>query len=212
MYFPFLAEAPEFPRTVLDALRQPLESGSVEIHRSKVHATLPARVQLVIAANPCPCGNADSPDSAEPCRCTPGQRLRYLGRLSGPLTDRIDLRLNVRRVSSVLVDTEERPRPTSAELRDRVRVARERAARRLRDTPWRVNGEVRGEWLRAPTNRLPRSTTAVLDAALARGSLTLRGYDRALRVSWTLADLAGRERPERSDLGQALVLRNGAAL
>jgi len=184
----FLDEAPEFPRSVLDALRQPLESGTVEIHRSRMHATLPARAQLVLAANPCPCGNADSIDSVEPCRCTPAQRLRYLGRLSGPLTDRIDLRLRVRRVSSVLLDEiDAQPRPTSLELRARVVAARERAAVRLRDTPWRVNGEVGGEWLRAPANRLSRGATAVLDAALSRGTLTVRGYDRALRLTSSVA-------------------------
>lgn len=178
----FLDEAPEFPRGVLDALRQPLESGQVEIHRSKVRTTLPAQMQLIMAANPCPCGNADSLQSAESCRCTPSQRIRYLGRLSGPLTDRIDLRLNVRRVSSVLINSDEQARATSSELRERVELARARAAARLRDTPWHVNGEVRGDWLRAPANRLSRSTTAVLDAALSRGSLTVRGYDRVLRM------------------------------
>lgn len=208
----FLDEAPEFPRAVLDALRQPLESGSVEIHRARAHATLPARMQLVLAANPCPCGNSDSLDAAEPCRCTPGQRVRYLGKLSGPLTDRIDLRLNVRRVSSVLIDTDDRPRPTSAQLRERVTQARHLAAQRLKHTPWCVNGEVRGDWLRAPENRLPRSVTAVLDAALARGSLTVRGYDRALRLGWTLADLAGKPCPERAEIRQALALRGGVAL
>ncbi len=208
----FLDEAPEFPRTVLEAFRQPLEAGAIEIHRSKVHATLPANIQLVIAANPCPCGNADSLDSAEPCRCTPGQRMRYLGRLSGPLTDRIDLRLHVRRVSSVLIDVDDRPRTTSAELRERVSLARERAAVRLSGTPWRVNADVKGDWLRAPANRLPRGVTAVLDAALSRGSLTVRGYDRALRLGWTLADLAGKPMPERAEIRQALALRNGAAL
>lgn len=208
----FLDEAPEFSRDVLDALRQPLESGKVEIHRSKIRATLPAQMQLVMAANPCPCGNADSLNSAEPCRCTPSQRIRYLGRLSGPLTDRIDLRLNVRRVSSVLIDSDEQARATSFELRERVHAARLRAAKRLLTTPWSVNGEVRGDWLRAPANRLPRSATAVLDTALSRGSLTVRGYDRVLRVGWTLADLTGKPSPERAEIRQALALRGGAAL
>lgn len=208
----FLDEAPEFSRKALDALRQPLESGVVEIHRAKVHAVLPAQTQLVIAANPCPCGNAESLDSAAPCRCTPSQRIRYLGRISGPLTDRIDLRLNVRRVSSVLLGTDEQTRPTSAELRGRVSAARARAAARLIDTPWRVNSEVKGDWLRSPSNRLPRSATAVLDAALSRGSLTVRGYDRSLRLAWTLADLAGKDRPERAEVRQALALRGGASI
>lgn len=178
----FLDEAPEFPRSVLDALRQPLESGKVEIHRAKVHATLPAHAQLVLAANPCPCGNADSCSSANPCKCTPSQRIRYLGRLSGPLTDRIDLRLNIRRVSSVLIGLDEQPNATSVQLRERVQAARLRAATRLRGTRWRVNGEVSGDWLRAPTNRLSRSATHVLDAALSSGAITVRGYDRVLRL------------------------------
>ncbi|MBO1901169.1 YifB family Mg chelatase-like AAA ATPase [Leucobacter weissii] len=207
----FLDEAPEFPRTVLDALRQPLENGVVEIHRARIRTTLPASVQLVLAANPCPCGNAGSPDTALECRCSPLMRSRYEGRISGPLADRIDLRLSVRRVSSTIAVTDERSRPTSAELRQRVVAARERALERLRGTPWRVNAEVPGSWLRGPAARLPRADTAVLDHALSRGSLTMRGYDRALRVAWTLADLSGRERPGRSQLAQALALRGGAA-
>lgn len=208
----FLDEAPEFPRSVLDALRQPLESGEVEVHRARIHATLPAQVQLVLAANPCPCGNADVLDAAEPCRCSPNTRIRYLGRISGPLNDRIDLRLTVRRVSSVLEIADERVRPTSLELRRLVAAARERAAERLRGTPWRVNAEVPGPWLRSSIAKLPRADTAVLDQALSRGSLTVRGYDRTLRVGWTLADLAGKERPGRAELAHALALRGGAAL
>lgn len=206
----FLDEAPEFSRVVLDALRQPLESGVVEIHRSRVRAVLPARVQLVLAANPCPCGNAGSPDTALECRCTPNVRVRYLGRLSGPLTDRIDLQISVRRVVSVGGDLET-PRVGSAEVRERVAAARAGAAARLRGTPWRVNADVPGRWLHTSARRLARSATEVLDRALARGSLTLRGYDRTLRVAWTIADLAGRSSPGRAEVGQALALRGGAA-
>ncbi|MFC6236122.1 ATP-binding protein, partial [Leucobacter soli] len=138
----FLDETPQFPSAVLDGLRQPLESGTVEIHRAKVRALLPARVQLILAANPCPCGNAGSPETAAECRCTPLMRTRYLGRVSGPLVDRIDLRLSVRRISSALPALAEEPRPTSAQLRRRVVEARARAADRLRGTPWCVNAEV----------------------------------------------------------------------
>lgn len=206
----FLDEAPEFSRDVLDSLRQPLESGVVEIHRARVHATLPARVQLVLAANPCPCGNAGVVDALEPCRCSPSTRVRYLGRISGPLNDRIDLRLTIRRVSSVLEGVNDEPGPSSREMRRLVVDARERAAERLRGTPWRVNGEVSGPWLRSPAMRLPRADTAVLDRALARGALSVRGYDRTLRLGWTIADLAGKDRPGRAELARALMLRGGA--
>lgn len=205
----FLDEAPEFPRSVLDALRQPLESGSIEIHRARLRTALPAAVQLVLAANPCPCGNAGSPDTESECRCSPSTRIRYLGRISGPLADRIDLRLTVNRVSSVLLGEVGAPAPTSAALRTRIRAAREHAAARLQHTAWRLNSELPGAWLRAPGNRLPRADTVVLDRALARGSLTLRGYDRVLRVAWTIADLAGRDRPSREEIARALVLRGG---
>lgn len=203
-------EAPEFPRVVLDALRQPLETGTIEIHRSQLRTALPARVQLILAANPCPCGNAGSPDTALECRCAPSVRLRYQQRISGPLADRIDLHLTLHRVSRVVRSDLENAAPTSAELRARVVDARTRAEARLQDTPWRVNAEVPGRWLRSPEQRLPRADTAILDRALARGGLTLRGYDRVLRVAWTIADLAGHEYPTRDDVAQALLLRNGA--
>ena len=205
----FLDEAPEFPRGVLDSLRQPLESGIVEVHRSRVRASLPARVQLVLAANPCPCGYAGSPDTVAQCRCAAHTRVKYLQRISGPLGDRIDLRLTVRRVPNVVLQDPGATPPTSRELRARVIRAREAAAHRLRDTPWQVNGEVSGTWLREPGMRPPRTDTAVLDQALTRGFITMRGYDRTLRVAWTIADLAGRERPGRRDISQALVLRGG---
>lgn len=207
----FLDEAPEFPRSVLDSLRQPLESGRVEVMRARIKTTLPARLQLVLAANPCPCGNAESLDVTRPCRCTPNARIRYQQRISGPLSDRIDLRLTVRRVASVLDAEAAGDRPNSRELRARVMAARERAAERLSGTRWQVNGEVPGEWFRSPERRLPRAETAVLDQAYARGSLTLRGYDRILRLGWTIADLDGKERPGRAELARALALRGGGA-
>ena len=205
----FLDEAPEFPRTVLDALRQPLETGKIEIHRSRIRTVLPARVQLVLAANPCPCGNAGSPDTAVSCTCTPRVRVGYRQRISGPLADRIDLRLTLHRVSKVLLDDPSERRAPSAELRERVVGARALAAERWAGTPWSVNAEVPGSWLRSARMRLPRSDTAVLDHALARGALTLRGYDRVLRVAWTVSDLAGTERPRRAEVAQALMLRGG---
>jgi len=208
----FLDEAPQYPASVLDALRQPLERGVVEIHRATMRATLPAQVQLVLAANPCPCGNASSRSVALECRCSPQMQRRYLGRISGPIADRIDLRLTVHRVSSTLQSAVSGPRLSSAQARHRVAEARRRAKTRLSGTPWSVNAEVEGRWLRGPEARLPRSETMVLDQALELGSLTMRGYDRALRVAWTIADLAGLEKPGRAEISQALTLRGGSTL
>ena len=208
----FLDEAPEFSRAVLDGLRQPLESGSIDIHRARLRVNLPARFQLVIAANPCPCGNAGSVDTAEQCTCTAHTRIRYLQRISGPLRDRIDLRLTIRRVSTALWNDPHAPRPDGAAIRERVTAARRRAAQRLVHTPWSVNSEVKGSWLRSPDMKLPRTDTTVIDQAFARGALTGRGYDRTLRIAWTIADLAGKERPERAEVAEALALRGGTQL
>ena len=204
----FMDEAPEFARDALEALRQPLESGIIEIHRSRVRAVLPAKLQLVLASNPCQCGNAGSVETAIQCTCTPAARMRYQQRISGPLSDRIDVRLTLHRVSRALMNADEGRRATSAELRDRVLAARDRAAHRLRETPWRVNAEVPGTMLRGAF-KLDRGDTAVLDQAYARGAITMRGYDRALRLAWSIADLANKPRPGRAELAQALTLRGG---
>ena len=203
----FLDEAPEFSPAALDALRQPLESGEITIERAAVTARFPGRFQLVLAANPCPCGQWGSADGD--CRCPPSARRRYLGRLSGPLLDRVDIRVRVDRVSAAeLRLTDERPGPSTREARDRVLAARARALRRLAGTGWRSNGEVSGSWLRAPQRRLPADVRVPLDGALERGLLTMRGYDRVLRLAWTLADLAGVEAPGRREVGSALALRS----
>lgn len=202
----FLDEAPEFTMSALDALRQPLESGIISIHRANAIAHFPGRFQLVLAANPCPCGQFGGRDTA--CACTPHVRRRYLGRLSGPLLDRVDIRFRVRRVTSAALrvcGTE--PRVTTAVARARVDRARRAAAERLADTPWRRNGDVPGSLLRAHRLRLPPTATAALDRALERGGITMRGYDRVLRVAWSIADLAEEAKPSADHVGQALYLR-----
>ncbi|MCW4459341.1 YifB family Mg chelatase-like AAA ATPase [Microbacterium sp. MPKO10] len=203
----FLDEAPEFDRTVLDALRQPLESGIITIHRAHAVARFPGRFQLVIAANPCPCGQYGAADGH--CTCPPASIRRYLGRLSGPLRDRVDIQLSVSRVSAAhLQASASVDRPRSSDVRARVTEARARAAERLRSTPWTRNSEVTGAWLRGD-GAVPRSVTAGIDRALERGSLTMRGYDRVLRVAWTISDLAGTEQPTAEHVGKALYLRKG---
>jgi magnesium chelatase family protein len=203
----FLDEAPEFSPAVLDALRQPLESGSVEIHRSRMHVTLPANIQLVLAANPCPCGNAGAIETEQRCSCAPAKRQRYLSRISGPLRDRIDIRMQIPRVSHAVAMQAHTSPKTSRHIRQRVEAAREAARDRLRDTAWFTNSDVSGRWLRR--QRLSPKATCVIDRALELGQITLRGYDRILRVAWSFADLAGCTSPGRDHIASALELRQG---
>jgi magnesium chelatase family protein len=206
----FLDEAPEFARVVLDCLRQPLETGWITIHRANAIARFPARVQLILAANPCPCGQYGSPESA--CQCPPSAIRRYFSRISGPLLDRIDLQVTVRRVSSAVARASgRRPASTTEIARNRVVEARSRAERRLRGTPWSLNAHVPGSWLRSSAVALPSTVLRPLDRGLERGALTMRGYDRVLRVAWTLADLRGADRPDLDDVSRALFLRKGIA-
>ncbi|WP_207454860.1 YifB family Mg chelatase-like AAA ATPase [Desertivibrio insolitus] len=203
----FLDEAPEFTAAALDTLRQPLESGQVSIHRANAVAHFPSRFQLVLAANPCPCGQFGATDAS--CECPPALRRRYLGRLSGPLLDRIDIQLRVQRITAArlrLADADA-PRLDTATARRRVERARAAAADRLRESPWRLNSHVPGSWLRSGPHRLQPSVTAPLDRALERGGITMRGYDRVLRVAWSVADLDGADRPGPDHVGRALYLR-----
>ncbi len=205
----FLDEAGEFQASALDALRQPLESGSITIHRSGTSAQFPARFQLVLATNPCPCG--DYGIRGGTCTCPPAAIRRYLGRLSGPLLDRIDIELTLARVSVAQRELGSAA-TTTAQARVRVAEARARTARRLADTPWRLNAQVPGGWLREGPNAPSPSVRRPLDAALHRGALTLRGYDRVLRVAWSLADLAGHPQLSADQVGRALYLKKGIAL
>lgn len=204
----FLDEAPEFPTAALDALRQPLESGQVTIARAKQTTTFPAQFQLVLAANPCPCGNFGVGDID--CSCAPMQRRRYFGRLSGPLRDRIDIQLTVPRVTSIARVTASAM--TSAEAQAKVLAVRKRSRDRwasLGLDSIATNARVPGALLRAPQVRLSAKITAQLDAALRRGMITLRGYDRALRVAWTLADLDEQAQPSTEHISRALYWRRG---
>lgn len=202
----FLDEAPEFASHVLNSLRQPLESGTVTIGRTDRMLTFPARFQLVLAANPCPCGRAVGKGLG--CTCTVHQRRGYLGRLAGPLLDRIDLQLSVPAVSRLeLVEAD--PEPTAV-VAARVAQARAVAAERYAGERWSLNGEVPPGRLRRGPLRPSRRATRLLDRTLDRGGVTLRGYDRVTRVAWTLADLAGHASPTSDDVDQALTLRGAA--
>ena len=202
----FLDETPEFNTQALDALRQPLEAGHVVIARSAGVVRFPARFLMVLAANPCPCGRFSQTDGF--CECPPSAIRRYQARLSGPLLDRVDLRVQVDRVTRDQLAGRGARGESTAVVADRVRAARERAAMRFAGTPWRTNSEVPGRELRSRWH----AVSGAMDEAernLERGVLTARGLDRVLRVAWTVADLAGHDRPDATDVALALQLRTG---
>jgi magnesium chelatase family protein len=204
----FLDEAPELASAALQALRQPLESGRVVLARARGTTEYPARVQLVLAANPCPCA---SPAGDQACQCSPVQRRRYLGRISGPLLDRIDIQIKLQPLSAAQLMTATVPAEPSAVVAERVAKARAAAVARWSAGGWRLNAEVPGPQLRRPPWRLPPADTVGLRRGLDRGTLSARGFDRVLRLAWSIADLDGRDRPGRADVDEAAQLRMGEA-
>lgn len=206
----FLDECPEFRRGVLDALRQPLEQGVVEVQRAKGLARLPARFQLVMAANPCPCGRASATAAGSRCTCAPMARRTYLARLSGPLLDRVDVQVEVPSVTAARWASAEPGEGTAVVAR---RVDQARLAAQGRWGPRvRTNAQVPGTVLRSTRHRPPARVLAPLVRGVDQGTLTARGYDRALRVAWTLADLAGRGTPGADEVAEAVSFRTMGAL
>lgn len=201
-----LDEAPEFSPRVLETLRQPLENGELVLHRARGTARYPARFQLVLSANPCPCGRGGG--KGVECTCTPLARRRYLSRLSGPLLDRVDIRAEVPAIRPGALRGAPPPE-SSATVAARVAAARTRAAERLAGTPWRTNAETPGPWLRDRTRTVAPPLVGRLDALLDSGRMSLRGIDRVLRLSWTVADLSDRAAPSAEDLATAVALRAG---
>lgn len=190
----FLDEAPEFSRMTLECLRQPLEDGTISIARAAVSERLPARFQLVLAGNPCPCG-----DTAH-CQCTSVEIRRYRARLSRPLLDRIDLRIGLHPPRGA------RPADPTRTVRERVRQARERSAARHEVTGGRLNARIPPQVLRgalAPT----ADGVALLERVSGEARWSRRGTDRVLRVAWTVADLAGVDRPGTDEVQRAIALR-----
>ncbi|WP_439661082.1 YifB family Mg chelatase-like AAA ATPase [Lentzea sp. HUAS TT2] len=203
----FLDEACEFGQKTIDALRTALEEGEVRIPRRDGIARYPARFQLILATNPCPC----APPKETDCICTAMVRRRYQSRLSGPLLDRVDLRVRMRATTAMANADATPPEPTAV-VRARVLKARTRAATRWSSHghPWQANALVPGPSLRREF-ALPKPTTALLDRALALGALTGRGADRCLRVAWTLADLAEADTPTPDHVAAALQFRERRA-
>ncbi len=204
----FMDEFPEFPRGVLETLRQPIETGQVVVARANAHVRYPCRFLLVAAANPCRCGHLF--DAARACGRAPNCGDDYMGRISGPLLDRFDLRLEVPAVTLDDLDRAEGGE-SSARIAERVAAARAVQARRFDTVPdVRVNAEAEGallEDIAAPD----AEGRALLTQAAARYGLTARGYHRVLRVARTIADLAGSETVRRPHLAEALAYRLPAA-
>jgi magnesium chelatase family protein len=202
----FLDEAAECSARVLDAMRQPLESGHVLVARASGMMRMPARFLLVLAANPCPCGRHGMRGGG--CECRPASIRRYRARLSGPLMDRVDLRVQVKPLSRSELAGQHGQPETTATVAERVLAARERAAARYADTPWSANSDVPGHELRTRWPAEPGALSRAEDD-MEQGLLTARGMDRVLRVAWTVADLAGHDRPTTDDVDWALELRTG---
>ena len=197
----FLDELGEFPATVLDALRQPLEEGTVRVARAHGAASFPARFVLVGATNPCPCGEGD-PVGPRGCRCAPAARTRYLRRISGPLLDRFDLRVHVTRPRSSELFARTRGEPTHAVAE---RVAAARAVAEARGVPANVAISAGDADELAP---LSAEAEAVLIRAVDDGRLSARGVHRVRCVARTIADLDGHVGPvEAGHVAAALALR-----
>ncbi len=203
----FMDEAPEFSVTVLDALRQPLENGELVVARSELTVTFPARFLLVLAMNPCRCGYHGS--RHRDCTCSPDSVRRYWQRISGPVRDRIDVRIHVEPPAIANLDTGLAAAEPTKVVAERVLAARDRQRTRLAGTPWRVNGEVPGPYLRRHLMP-PAKALGPLHEGFSKGVLTARGADRALRVAWTIADLAGHDAPTRDDVAEAVSHRLGS--
>ncbi|MBI5200904.1 MAG: ATP-binding protein, partial [Elusimicrobia bacterium] len=202
----FLAELSDFARPALEALREPLETGRVRVTRVDDRVEYPARFQLIAARNPCPCGWYGHP--GRECSCGPNQVAKYRARVSGPLLDRIDLRVELASLpfEEWAADAPPASEPTSA-VRARVLAAREISRKRLGSD--RANASLKTSELRRHA-RLDATSRAMLQKAAARFQLSARSLDRALRVARTIADLAGEERIGAAHVAEAARLSAGA--
>ena len=201
----FLDELPEFGRSVLEVLRQPLEEKRIVVSRAKYSVEYPANFTLVAAMNPCPCGYYNH--TTKKSTCTPGAVHRYMGRISGPLLDRIDLQVEVTPVPPSDL-TSAAPGEPSAAIRERVIRAREVQAARFRDVQGVHTNAMMGSSLLRACCRLDRASAALLERAMEQLSLSARAYDRILKVARTIADLAGRAEIVAADVAEAIGYRS----
>ena len=202
----FLDELPEFDRSVLEVLRQPLEDRRVTISRAAMTLTFPASFMLAAAMNPCPCGFWNDP--VRECRCTPAQMQRYVGRVSGPLLDRIDIHTDVPAVRFEELSDKRAPEgESSAAIRGRVLAARERQRTRFGGAGIFANASMTPRLIRRHC-RLDDEGERLLEAAMTRQGLSARAYDRILKVSRTIADLDGREEIQPAHVAEAVGYRS----
>jgi magnesium chelatase family protein len=202
----FLDELPEFDRSVLEVLRQPLEDQKVTISRAAMSLTFPASFMLAAAMNPCPCGFWNDP--TRECRCSPLQIQRYVGRISGPLLDRIDIHIDVPAVKFRDLTGDAPPETDdSATIRERVIVARERQRARLADEKIFSNAEMTPRMIRRHC-RIDSDSEQMLERAMTRLGLSARAYDRILKVSRTIADLESSEEIRSAHVAEAVGYRS----
>ncbi|WP_300047252.1 YifB family Mg chelatase-like AAA ATPase [Trueperella sp.] len=197
----FMDEFPEFAPRAIQSLRQPLEDGWIDVARAKASVRFPARFQLIAAANPCRCGRRLDPGAA--CTCTSRDIRLYEASLGGPVRDRIDIHVTLRRPSKA--DLRRGGSSSSGQLKQAVAAARERQAHRLAGLGLARNADVPGSWLRRHTP-IQGVTLTRIDEGLSKGQLSLRGYDRILRLAWSIADLAAHDRPSDDDIAAAFML------
>lgn len=200
----FLDEFPEFPRSVLEALRQPLEDGRVGIVRAAGSVTYPTEFILVAASNPCPCGYLG--DSKRSCQCMPGQIIRYQRRISGPLLDRIDLHVEVPAVPVEKLTNENRVAESSRSVRKRVQAAREKQRQRFKDKKSRANSEMKTKEVKEYCS-LDKDCLNLLRQAVSSMNLSARAYYKTIKVARTIADLGGEEKIKTSHLAEAIQYR-----
>jgi magnesium chelatase family protein len=202
----FLDELPEFDRSVLEVLRQPLEDQKVTISRAAMSLTFPASFMLAAAMNPCPCGFWNDP--TRECRCTPLQIQRYVGRISGPLLDRIDIHIDVPAVRFKELRGDGKPEGEgSAEIRERVVGARERQRERLQSEGIFANAQMTTRLIRRYC-RIDSESERLLESAMTRLGLSARAYDRILKVSRTIADLDGQDEIAAAHVAEAVGYRS----
>lgn len=199
----FLDEIPEFSGTALQALRQPMETGQVHLARASGAVTFPARFQLIAAANPCKCGNyLDDPAR---CSCSVQQRRNYWRRLGGPILDRFDLNIVLRRPTRAELSGRS-PNEASETIAARVRVAKEKQRHRYAGLAWESNAHAPGKWIRENV-KMPNLISRRFSDLLSRGELSMRAVDKILRVALSIADLGSGGPPDSGDFAEAFTLR-----